>query len=292
MIVVTTPTGHIGSRLAELLLERGEAVRLIARDPSRLAPGVRNGAEVITGSHADPAALDAALTDADAFFLIVPPDGQAGSVSGHYLEYGRQARAAIERSGVGHAAMISTMGGGNERAGHLSAGRAAEAELAASGAALRALAPPFFMENLLGQAEGLRDGVLALPSDAERILPVVATDDLAAIAADLLVDRSWDDVGRVPVSSADALTPPDIAATVGEALGREVAYRQVPTDDYRDRLLNFMSEAWAGGIAEMAVAQNEGFYDSEIDAARGVAPTTVADWASTVLAPALDSDRP
>jgi hypothetical protein len=40
-----------------------------------------------------------------------------------------------------------------------------------------------------------------------------------------------------------------------------------------------MSEAWAGGIAEMAVAQNEGFYDSEIESARSVAPTTLGDWA-------------
>jgi uncharacterized protein YbjT (DUF2867 family) len=280
MIVVTTPTGHIGSHLAELLLERGEQVRVIARDPSRLAATVREGTEVIAGSHADPAVLDAALADADALFLVVPPDVQVDSVTGHYVEYGRQARAALERAGVGHAVMISTMGGGNDRAGHLSAARAAEAEVGASGAAVRALAPPFFMENLLNQAEALRGGVLALPSNAERILPVVATDDLAALAADLLVDRSWDGVARVPVSSSDSLTPEWITTTLGQALGREVAYRQVPIDAYRERMVGFgMSDAWASGIAEMAKAQNQGFYDSEIDAGRGVAPTTLGDWA-------------
>jgi uncharacterized protein YbjT (DUF2867 family) len=280
MIVVTTPAGRIGSRLAELLLERGEEIRVIARDPSRLAAAIRDGAEVIAGSHADPAVLDAALTGADAFFLIVPPDSQASSVTGHYVEYGRQARAALDRAGVGHAVMISTMGGGIERAGHLSAARAAEAEVGASEAAVRALAPPFFMENLLGQTEAIRDGVLALPSDADRILPVVATDDLAALAADLLTDRSWDGVGRVPVSSPDAVTPTGVTATLGEALGREVAYHQIPIEDYKERLVSFgLSDAWAGGIAEMAEAQNQGFYDSEIESARGVAPTTLGDWA-------------
>lgn len=288
MIVVTTPTGHIGSRLAELLLERDEEVRVIARDPSRLAPTIHGRAEVIAGSHADPAVLDAALSGADAFFLIVPPDSQASSVAGHYVEYGRQARAALDRAGVGHAVMISTMGGGNERAGHLSAARAAEAEVGASGAAVRALAPPFFMENLLNQAEAIGGGVLALPSNAERVLPVVATDDLAALAADLLTDRSWDGVGRVPISSSDSLTPEGIATTLGKSLGREVAYHQVPTAAYKERLVSFgMSDAWAGGIAEMAEAQNQGFYDSEIETARGVAPTTLADWAEKVLRPAL-----
>jgi uncharacterized protein YbjT (DUF2867 family) len=288
MIVVTTPTGHIGSRLAELLLARGEAIRVIARDPSRLSAAVRDSVEVVTGSHADAAVLDAALAGADAFFLIVPPDGRADSVTGHYVEYGRQARAALDRAGVGHAVMISTMGSGNERAGHLSAARAAEAEVGASGAGLRALAPPFFMENLLGQAEAIRGGVLALPSDAERILPVVATDDLAALAADLLTDRSWDGVSRVPISSSDSLTPTGVAATVGEALGREVAYHQIPTDDYKKRLQGFgMSDAWAGGIAEMAEAQNQGFYDSEVEAARGLAPTTLSAWTEKVLRPAV-----
>ena len=49
----------------------------------------------------------------------------------------------------------------------------------------------------------------------------------------------------------------------------------------------FVSEAWATGLAEMAVAQNAGSYDSEVDPARGVAPTTLAEWSAEVLRPAL-----
>ena len=290
MIVVSTPTGTIGSKLAELLLERGEAVRVIARDPSKLAAAVQDGAETIVGSHADPAVLDAALAGADAYFLIVPPNGQADSVEGHYVEYGRQARAAIERGGVGHAVMISTMGGGNDRAGHLSAARAAEAELGRSGAAVRAIAPPFFMENLLNQVRAIEAGVIALPSDADRILPVVAAADLSAVAADLLSDLSWTGVARVPVSSPDALTPIELTRTVAETLGRALTYNQIPTDQYAEQLRGYgMSAAWADGIAEMAVAQNAGFYDSEIDEARGKAPTTLAQWTETVLKPIVDT---
>jgi uncharacterized protein YbjT (DUF2867 family) len=288
MIVVSTPTGNIGSKLAALLLERGEDVRVIARDPSKLAVAVQEGAETIVGSHADPAALDAALAGADANFLIVPPNGQADSVEGHYVEYGRQARAAIERNGVGHAVMISTMGGGNDRAGHLSAARAAEAELGRSGASVRAIAPPFFMENLLNQVPAIESGVIALPSDADRILPVVAATDLSAVAAELLGDRSWTGVGRVPVSSSDSLTPVEVTRTVAEVLGRDLTFQQIPTDRYAEQLRGYgMSAAWADGIAEMAVAQNAGFYDDEIAEARGKTPTTLAEWTESVLKPAL-----
>ena len=42
MIVVTTPTGNIGRHVVRHLLDAGEALRLIVRDPSRLAPDVRD----------------------------------------------------------------------------------------------------------------------------------------------------------------------------------------------------------------------------------------------------------
>jgi uncharacterized protein YbjT (DUF2867 family) len=288
LIVVTTPTGHIGSALAALLSERDEPLRVISRDPSRLSPEVQKRAEAIVGSHAEPAVLDAALAGADAYFHVVPPDPQAASVSEHYLEYGRQARAAIERNGVGHVVLISTLGGGIERAGHLSAARAAEAEVGRSGAAVRAIAPGFFMENLLSQTPAIREGRVALPSEADRVLPVVATADLAALAADLLVDRSWAGVDRVPASSPDALTAAEVAGVVGEAIGRRVAYRQIPPAEYGEMLRGFgLSDGWADGIVEMAEAQNAGFYDEEVEAACGRGPTTLAEWVDRVLRPAL-----
>ncbi|MCX0273412.1 hypothetical protein NLM24_22500 [Nocardia zapadnayensis] len=46
MIVITTPTGAIGSRLLGILLERapsrGEDLRVIVRDPAKLAGPVRD----------------------------------------------------------------------------------------------------------------------------------------------------------------------------------------------------------------------------------------------------------
>jgi uncharacterized protein YbjT (DUF2867 family) len=296
MIVVTTPTGHVGHRVVELLLDRGEPVRVIARDPSKLAPAAQEGAEVIAGSHADPAVLDAALAGADALFLVVPPNGKSDSVEGHYLAYAREARAAVERAGVGHVVAISTMGGGPgfagdaSRAGQLSAALAMDAELGASGAAYRAVAAPFFMENLLGQADALRGGVLALPSDPDRALPLVATADLAAKAADLLAARDWSGTGRVPVSSPDALTPTDVAAALAESLGREVAYRQVAPADYGEMLRGFgLSPAWSAGLTAMAEAQNAGFYEPDLAAARGVGPTALREWSDTFLRPALEA---
>ena len=53
MIVVTTPTGHIGSQVVQVLLAAGGAVRVIARDPARLAAEVRAKVKIVQGSSDD-----------------------------------------------------------------------------------------------------------------------------------------------------------------------------------------------------------------------------------------------
>lgn len=286
MIVVTTPTGQTGHRVVELLLERDQPLRVIARDPARLAPAAQGRAEVIAGSHADPVVLDAALAGADALFLVVPPDPRADSVDEHYLGYAREARAAAERNGVGHLVAISTMGGGIGGAGQLSAALAMDALLGEADFAYRAVSAPFFMENLLRQLDEIRAGVLALPSDPDRALPVVATADLAARAAGLLADRTWSGAERLPTASPDALTPRSIAATVADAIGREVAYRRIPLPEYDETLRSFgLSDAWAEALTAMAAAQDQGFYDPDLERARGAGPTTLRAWCDTVLRP-------
>ena len=43
MIVITTPTGQIGSQVLGNLLDSGEELRVIVRDPAELPAGVRDG---------------------------------------------------------------------------------------------------------------------------------------------------------------------------------------------------------------------------------------------------------
>jgi uncharacterized protein YbjT (DUF2867 family) len=68
MIVITTPTGQIGRQLTDRVLDSGEAVRVIARDPSRLSARVRAHVEVVPGSHGDTETITKALAGADRMF--------------------------------------------------------------------------------------------------------------------------------------------------------------------------------------------------------------------------------
>ena len=49
MIVVTAPTSNIGHQLLANILNAGEPIRVIARDPSRLPARTRERAEIVQG---------------------------------------------------------------------------------------------------------------------------------------------------------------------------------------------------------------------------------------------------
>jgi uncharacterized protein YbjT (DUF2867 family) len=286
MIVLTTPTGNIGSRLLEHLTAAGAPVRAIARDPSKLPAGVRGDA--IAGTHDDPAVLDAALPGADAVFLLVPPDPTAPDVDAYYTRFARPLAAAVARHGVPRVVMVSSLGDGiDSGAGLLTSARIAEKEVEASGAAVRALRPPYFMENLLHLVEPLRHGVLPMAADPDAVLPTVATRDIAAAAAEVLLDPSWTGRQGLDVVGPDDLTPREIAAMLATALGRDIALQPITSADERATLLSHgASASFADALAAMVDAQNRGVYTSTpLPETRGA--TSLHAWATDVLAPAL-----
>ena len=108
MIVVTTPTGQIGSQVVENLLAGGEAVRVIARYPDRLTPEVRAKVEIVQGSTDDEGVLVRALEGAESLFLVVPPSFTTNDTREYYLQFTRPVCRAMERKGVKRVVTVST----------------------------------------------------------------------------------------------------------------------------------------------------------------------------------------
>lgn len=291
MIVVTAPTGQIGSKLVRALLERGSDVRVVVRDASRLDEDVRDRVEAVEGSHGDSAVLDEALAGADALFWLVPPNPAAPSTREHYLAFARVASQAIARHKVGHVVGVSSAGHGWPKpAGVLSSAFAMDAELRTSGAAYRALSMPFYLENLLRQLDGiLSRGSFALTGAADAPMPTVATRDIAHTAADLLTDLSWSGQDDLPVFGPDHLSPDQLAGVMSEELGRPVAYQRLTIDEYAGMLRS------AGAPEQQVIesmqtftAADEGIYDA--DWARAVPTATdFRTWCREVLVPAASA---
>ncbi len=92
MIVVTAPTGNIGSQVLARLLDGSEPVRVIIRDPSKLAVRVRERIEVIQGSHADAATVTKAFEGADGLFWLPPGDPTVEDAHAAYVDFCRAPR--------------------------------------------------------------------------------------------------------------------------------------------------------------------------------------------------------
>jgi uncharacterized protein YbjT (DUF2867 family) len=296
MIVITTPTGDIGRQVLSLLLDSapasGEKLRVIARDPARLPGAVRDRVDVVPGSHADAGVVDRAFAGADAVFWVVPPDARAPSLDAAYSGFTRAAARALAARGVGHVVGVSALGRGTPvagRAGLVTASLAMDDLIASTGVAYRALANPSFMDNLLREVPSIRDeGVFTDTSAPGRKAPAVATRDIAAAAAGLLLDRSWTGAGSVPLLGPEDLSPEDLARIMSEVLGRPVRYQQQSLEQLGTALAGYgMGDAFVQGMVDMVRAKDEGLDDGVPRTPQTASPTTFRQWCAEVLRPAV-----
>jgi uncharacterized protein YbjT (DUF2867 family) len=290
MIVITAPTGQIGRQVLAQVLDGGEPVRVIARDPAGLPIHVRERVEIVQGSHGDPDALDKAFAGADAVFWLLPPNPRAASVEAAFLEFSRPACDAFPRHGVERVVGVSAIGRGvTDNAGLVTASLAMDDLIASTGVSYRALTMPSFMDNLLRQVEPIRSqGVFFDMVSGDRKAPTCAIRDIAAAAARLLLDESWSGVGSVPVLGPEDLSLDEMARIMSEVLGKPVRYQQIPPDAMRERLIgNGWTEAMAQGLVDMMLAKEEGLDNAEPRTPQSTTPTSFRQWCEEVLAPAV-----
>lgn len=290
MIVITAPTGAIGHQVLENVLDSGESVRVIARDPSRLPASVLERVDVVQGSHGDLDVVSKAFAGADAVFWLLPPDPRAESLDAAYLDFTRPACEAFVSQGVKRVVGVSALGRGvSSNAGHVTASQAMDDLIAATGVGYRALEMPSFMDNFLEQVEPIKNqGVFFGPMSADRKFPACATRDIAAAAAALLLDDSWSGRDRVAVLGPEDLSHNEMARIMSEVLGKPVRYQQTPLDAFKSMMTGAgMSEAMAQGMVDMARAKENGLDNAEPRTPRSSSPTTFRQWCEEVLKPAV-----
>jgi uncharacterized protein YbjT (DUF2867 family) len=292
MIVITTPAGHIGRQVLANLLDSGEALRVIARNPSALPADARERVDVVEGSHGDARIVDEAFAGADAVFWLTPPDPRAPSVEAAYVDFTRPAAEAFKGHGVKRVVGISALGRGTAwavHAGNVTASLAMDDLIASSGVGYRALTNPSFMDNIVRQAESIKtQGLFFSPIAGDRKLPSVATRDIAATAARLLLDKIWSGVDEVPLLGPEDLSFNDMAEIISDVLGTQVRFQQTTFEAYKERFVGFgMSDAMAQGMTEMAAAKNEGIDNIVRRTAENSTPTSFRQWCEEVLRPVV-----
>jgi len=292
MIVVTTPTGGIGRQVLDNLLGSGTDLRVVARNLDDIPADIRQRVEVIQGSHGDGAVIEKAFDGADAVFWLTPPDPHAESVEAAYVGFTRPAAEALRNRAVKRVVGVTALGRGTpwaSRAGYVAGSLAMDDLIVSTGVAYRALSNPSFMDNMMRQAEAIRSqGMFFSPIDGDRKLPYVATRDIAAAAARLLLDDAWTGVSGVPLLGPEDLSNNDMAEIISEVLGKPVRFQQITFEAYKDRFVSFgMTDAMAQGMTDMAWTKNEGLDNAVQRTPANSTPTSFRQWSEEVLKPAV-----
>lgn len=296
MIVITAPTGNIGHQVLDHVLTGDQPVRVIVRDPAKLPADVRDRVEVIQGSHGDPRVVTRAFDGADALFWLLPPDPHAASVDEAFVGFTRPAAEAMRGQGVRRVVDVSALGRDTAyagTAGYVTASLAMDDLIAGTGVAFRALTMPAFMDNLLRQVRVIKEqGMFFDAISPDLKLPTVATRDIAAVAARLLLDTTWTGQQEVPLLGPEDLSNNDMAAVISEVLGTRVRYRQVPGQAFKDGLTGRgRTDAMAQGVLDMMIAADNGLFSGIARTPRHAidTPTTFRQWCEDTLKPAVQA---
>lgn len=229
MFVVLGATGHTGSAVVETLLSKKQPVRVVVRSADKAVDWKARGADVAVASLDDVPALIKAFEGATGVYLMVPPNyGATAWLSDQQARMDRAAEA-VRKSGVGHVAFLSSIGGqlpggtGPIRAVHYGEGK-----LAGAVKHITILRPASFMENwapVIGAAKA--QGVLPTFVAPQVKIPTISTRDIGRIGAEQLLAGGQ---GRrvVELAGPEEYSADQAAEALGAILGRQVVAQHAP----------------------------------------------------------------
>ncbi|MBN6055858.1 NAD(P)H-binding protein [Nonomuraea sp. RK-328] len=262
-ILVTGATGNVGKHVVTQLAEAGIPVRALVRDPSRarLPENVRT----VTGDLTAPETLEPALRGVDSVFLVWP--GFAAETAEPVVEaVAKHARRVVYLS-------AEVPGAGDDDEPTIFHQRI-ERLIRGTGMNWTFLRPGGFATNTLGWADQIRQGVVRWPFGAAS-RSLIHEKDIAAVAAHVLTSGGHTGAAYV-ITGPERLTQAEQVHVIGEAVGREVRWEDMPPEEAREVL----TAAWGDpGFVEGALRGWESFV---------TAPETVTDTVQRLLGrPAL-----
>jgi uncharacterized protein YbjT (DUF2867 family) len=287
-VVVTTPTGNVGSRVVRLLIQAGVRPTLLARHPARLDPATRECADVVEADLADAATVVRATRNADALFWVNPPttDPDADPIA-WYAGLGANAACAVTENQIGRVVFLSSIGAElRTGAGEIDGLARTEEQFDATGAAVLHLRCGYFFTNL--DLDSLREGVLKAPMALNYAQPWVDPRDIGDIAAVRLLCADWSGRQVQAVHGPEDLTLARAADIISEATGHRIRAETISGQAWRSALRSAgFGPRQVEGIAGMSAVTRDGFVPEDKRSIVTTTPTTLAAWAHAYLRPVL-----
>lgn len=232
-VLVTGATGTVGSALIPALQARGAAVRAMTRGRSV------EGVETVVADLHDPTSVAAALKGVDAVFLNSPSAPDAAALQIQFADLARDA-------GVTRFVLLSQYAA---RAGSpvrfLRWHAEVEAHVGKIGLDYTVLRPNLYLQALRSFSATLAQGFFAAPIGDAAVSAIDTRDISAAVLT------STGHTGRTyTLTGPRAVTHAQIAEALSAATGREIAFRDVPADQFAAALTGLLPPWQIEGLIE------------------------------------------
>jgi uncharacterized protein YbjT (DUF2867 family) len=261
MILVTGATGNIGREVVNLLLDSGEKVAAVTRNPATAA--LPDGAHVVGGDPSRPQTLTSALRGVEAVFVSPRALGDvtAGAATAELLklaaEQGAQRVVALTSEAV-------EFGGRHKY--FADAFIAVEEAAKASGLPWTILRCAEFASNNLMWAPQIRSTGKVKGAYGDAANSTIHERDIAAVSARALVDAAH--AGHTYVlTGPQSLSQRDKVRLIGEAIGKQVLWEEISPQQVREAML-------AQGIPEHSLDRVDRLHEYLASLAQHPEPST------------------
>jgi uncharacterized protein YbjT (DUF2867 family) len=241
-ILVTGATGNTGRALVDALTSRGAQVRAMVRadaDRGKLPAGVA----VAVADFDDPTSLAAALDGAGRAYLVTPSSERAEAQQRSFADLAAKA-------GIDQLVVLSQLAADQHSpVRFLRYHGAVEQHVRDLGIAYTFLRPNLYFQGLLAFARSIAaDGRFYAPI-GDATVSAVDVRDIAAVAAVALTE-SGHEGATYTLTGPASITHTQIAEALSAALGRDIAFIDVPPEAFAGSLQGILPPWQVQGLLE------------------------------------------
>jgi uncharacterized protein YbjT (DUF2867 family) len=218
-ILLTGATGAVSSSVIQALQGAGHRLIGLVRDPAKAA---HLGIELRTGDLSYLRTIEGAFEGVDTAWVLTPPGPNAPIQSSNAVW-------AARLGGVKHVVRMSAIGAAHDAPNLNSRLHAlSDSELASSGLTYTIVQPHFFMQNLMMAAQSIAEQGTIYFALGDAKLPMIDVRDIASTVAAILANPAPHAGKTYTLTGPAAVSMAQVAAAIGEALGKPVTYVPVP----------------------------------------------------------------